>query len=76
MLNDTRVIPARVFSDDGKIELLFLEQSGAATWKCMVKPGRKMKAGAKVIVGGDEGVVIGILPDGERIVSHFKSRWI
>ncbi len=41
VLNDTKVIPARVFSDDGKIELLFLDQQGASTWKCMVKPGKK-----------------------------------
>lgn len=69
VLNDTRVIPARVFSDDGRIELLFLEQSGGATWKCMVKPGRKMKRGFKVIVGGNEGIVDEILPDGERVIS-------
>src|SRR5438105_15766995 len=45
VLNDTRVIPARAFSDDGKIELLFLEPAAAGenTWKCMVKPGRKMR---------------------------------
>jgi S-adenosylmethionine:tRNA ribosyltransferase-isomerase len=30
VLNDTRVIPARAFSDDGKIELLFLEPVAAA----------------------------------------------
>lgn len=72
VLNDTRVIPARVFSDDGKIELLFLEQSGAATWTCMVKPGRKMRPGAKVTVGGIGGEVTGVLPDGERIVSFQK----
>src|SRR5438105_497705 len=41
VLNDTRVVPARVFSDDGKIELLFLEEAGANLWKCMVRPGRK-----------------------------------
>lgn len=72
VLNDTRVIPARVFSDDGKIELLFLEQLGDATWKCMVKPGRKMKTGCKVTVGGSEGVVAEILLDGERVVSFPK----
>lgn len=72
VLNDTRVIPARVFSDDGKIELLFLEQLDGATWKCMVKPGRKMKAGAKAVVAGNEGEVTEILPDGERIVSFQK----
>ncbi len=68
VLNDTRVVPARVFSDDGKIELLFLEAVGASLWKCMVRPGRKMRLGDTVTVGGDEGCVIEILPDGERIV--------
>jgi S-adenosylmethionine:tRNA ribosyltransferase-isomerase len=81
VLNDTRVIPARAFSDDGKIELLFLEQldSPAASlstlntqlstrWKCLVKPGRKMRLGALVHVGGVAGVVRGIEPEGERII--------
>ncbi len=69
VLNDTRVIPARAFSDDGKIELLFLEQLAGATWKCMVNPGRKMKRGARAAIAGNTGEVIDILPDGERIVS-------
>ena len=69
VLNDTRVIPARVFSDDGKIELLFLEAAGELTWKCMVKPGRRMRMGRTVVVGGVEGVVTGILETGERLVS-------
>jgi S-adenosylmethionine:tRNA ribosyltransferase-isomerase len=77
VLNDTRVIPARAFSDDGKIELLFLEAvTSAATpegfssaWKCLVKPGRKMRVGAEVKLGGIAGRVIGIEPDGERIVA-------
>ena len=36
VLNNTRVIPARVFSDDGRIELLFLEAVRENTWKCLV----------------------------------------
>ena len=70
VLNDTRVIPARAFSDDGRIELLFLEPmpSGPHTWKCLVKPGRKMRLGALVHVGGVAGVVRGIEPQGERII--------
>jgi S-adenosylmethionine:tRNA ribosyltransferase-isomerase len=72
VLNDTKVVPARVFSDDGKIELLFLEQVGGTVWKCMVKPGRKMRSGSKVTVADNEGVVTEILPDGERIVSFQK----
>ena len=73
VLNDTRVIPARAFSDDGKIELLFLEQIGNAgdprpTWRCLVKPGRKMRLGAEVRVGGALGEVQAIEPDGERVI--------
>src|SRR3979409_2382279 len=43
VLNNTRVVSARRFSDDGKIEFLFLEKLGPARWKCLVRPGRKMR---------------------------------
>jgi len=68
VLNDTRVIPARVFSDDARIELLFLEALREHVWKCLVKPGRKMRLGASVTIRGTSGVVIGIEPEGERII--------
>ena len=71
VLNDTRVIPARVYSDDGRIEFLFLENLREHTWKCLVKPGRKMRLGALVHVRGTVGVVTGIEPEGERII-EFK----
>jgi S-adenosylmethionine:tRNA ribosyltransferase-isomerase len=69
VLNDTKVIPARVMSDDGKIELLFLEQTGTNIWKCLVKPGKKMRAGHSVTVGGNRGEVREILRDGERLLA-------
>ena len=69
VLNDTRVIPARAFSDDGKIELLFLEPAGDNAWMCMVKPGRKMRIDAELTVGGVRGKVTAICPDGERIIA-------
>lgn len=68
VLNDTRVIPARVYSDDGKIELLFLEMVRANAWKCLVKPGKKMRIGALVHVREVVGVVVEICPEGERII--------
>ena len=68
VLNNTRVMPARVFSDDRRVELLFLEAIDARTWKCLVKPGRKTKVGAAIQVGGSSGTVTKIEPDGERIV--------
>src|SRR5213079_2562093 len=46
VLNDTRVLPARRFSNDGAVEFLFLERLGPRRWKCMVNPGRKMGLGA------------------------------
>ncbi|RYD74502.1 MAG: tRNA preQ1(34) S-adenosylmethionine ribosyltransferase-isomerase QueA [Verrucomicrobiaceae bacterium] len=68
VLNDTRVIPARVFSDDRRIELLFLEAVGENAWKCLVKPGRKMRIGATVTVLGVPGQVFEIHPEGERSI--------
>ena len=69
VLNETKVIPARVRSDDGRIGFLFLEAVGENTWKCMVKPGRKMRIGASVTITGVTGTVREILPEGERIIS-------
>src|SRR6266404_2470178 len=69
VLNNTRVVNARRFSDDGKIEFLFLERLGPARWKCLVRPGRKMRVGAQTAIGGVAVHVEEICPDGERIVS-------
>lgn len=69
VLNDTRVIPARAFSDDGKVELLFLEPAGDNAWMCMVKPGRKMRMDAELAVGGVRGKVTALCPEGERIIT-------
>lgn len=73
VLNDTKVILARVFSDDGRIELLFLEAVREHTWKCLVKPGRKMRVGARVRVGEAGGEVLEICPEGERIIAFDRA---
>jgi S-adenosylmethionine:tRNA ribosyltransferase-isomerase len=69
VLNNTRVVNARRFSDDGKIEFLFLEKLGPARWKCLVRPGRKMRVGAQAALDGVAVRVEEICADGERIVS-------
>ena len=69
VLNDTRVLPARRFSDDGAIEFLFLERVSPTRWKCLVKPGRKMRVGAKANIDNAALQVEQIMPDGERIVA-------
>src|SRR5215813_3132983 len=50
VLNDTRVLAARRFSDNGPVEFLFLERLGPTRWKCMVAPGRKMRIGATAAI--------------------------
>jgi len=69
VLNDTRVLPARRFSDDGVIEFLFLERLGPKRWKCLVKPGRKMRVGATTKIDNLSLRVEEITHDGERIVA-------
>ncbi|GAA0334224.1 tRNA preQ1(34) S-adenosylmethionine ribosyltransferase-isomerase QueA [Bacillus carboniphilus] len=55
VLNDTRVLPARLFGvkeDTGaKVELLLLKEVGDDQWEALVKPGKKVKVGTKVIFG-------------------------
>ena len=69
VLNDTRVLAARRFSDDSEIEFLFLERLGPACWKCMVTPGRKMRVGATAALDDVCLRVEKITADGERIVT-------
>jgi S-adenosylmethionine:tRNA ribosyltransferase-isomerase len=68
VLNDTQVLPARRFSNDGAIEFLFLERLGPRRWKCLVNPGRKMPVGATAEIGNVILRVEEITSDGERSV--------
>ena len=69
VLNDTRVLPARRFSDDGAVEFLFLERLSPTRWKCLVKPGRKMRIGATARIDNVVLRVDEITVNGERIVA-------
>lgn len=57
VLNDTRVIPARLFGvkeeTGAKAEVLLLKNLQGDTWEALVKPGKKLKKGS-VIRFGDE----------------------
>ena len=68
VLNDTKVIPARVFSDDGSIELLCLDRMSPLDWRCLVRPGKKMKVGRALTVGGIRGEVTEVFENGDRLV--------
>ncbi len=68
VLNNTRVIPARVFSDDGAIELLCLDRLSELEWRCLVRPGKRMKLGREIGVGGIRGVVTEVFENGDRLI--------
>ena len=68
VLNDTRVIPARVMSDDGKIELLCLDRLSPVDWRCLVRPGKRMKVGRSLTVGSIPGTVTEVMENGDRLI--------
>lgn len=74
ILNDTRVIPARIYGtkvDTGAyVEFLLLKQSENNVWECLCKPGKRAKIGTKFIFGDNlvECEVIDITEDGNRII--------
>jgi S-adenosylmethionine:tRNA ribosyltransferase-isomerase len=68
VLNDTKVIPARVFADDGKTEVLCLDRLSPVEWRCLVRPGRRMKKGRALTVGGISGTVAEVFGNGDRLI--------
>jgi len=72
VMNETKVIPARLVGKKptgGKIEVLLLEEVDENTWKCLVKPGRRLKIGSKMILGDIlRGEIIQWGDKGERLI--------
>jgi len=72
VMNETKVIPARLVGkkpSGGKIEILLLEQVDEHTWKCLVKPGRRLKIGSEMILGDMlHGKIIEWGEKGERLI--------
>src|SRR6478735_11867670 len=68
VLNDSRVLPARHFSDDRKLEFLFLKKIAARRWKALVKPGRRFGRSAVAFIQGVQAEAGEIFADGSREV--------
>ena len=73
VLNDTKVIPARLFGKKtdtgGAIEFLLLRRITADEWEVILKPGRRAKPGAKFVFGDELfAEVLSVGEDGTRIV--------
>lgn len=68
VLNDSKVIPARLHDSTGKIEMLLLEKKDERHWVAMVNPGKKMRPGHVIETAGTSARVLEILEDGTRLL--------
>ncbi len=73
VLNDTRVLKARLLTPDRRMEIFLLEAVGERLWKCLVRPGRKLKRGIAVDIADTTAKVLEVLPGGERIMEFRAS---
>lgn len=75
VLNETKVIPARLIGTriTSPCEVFLVRRISDKLWECLVRPGKKLRVGARVIFG--DGVLTceikEVLPDGNRIVEFF-----
>ena len=72
VLNNTKVIPARIRFRERKAELLLLEQVDAKTWRCLVRPGHWFRDGRQFSDGLVSGRVFRVEPSGERVIEFDK----
>ena len=76
VLNDTRVIPARLLGEregtGGHVELLLLKRTGGNVWETLVKPGKKCRPGTKLVFGDGrlKAEILDVAEEGSRLV-HF-----
>ncbi len=80
VINDSRVIPARIYGDKvrdegafvsapSKIETLLLKQHENNRWEVLLRPAKKVKIGGKIDYNGIlEATVVDVVEDGNRIV--------
>ena len=74
VINDTKVIPARLFgikNDTGaKIEILLLKRRENDIWETLVRPGKKCRPGTVIEFGEGllSGTVVETVDDGNRLI--------
>lgn len=72
VVNDTRVIPARLHlqkATGGAVEVLLAERTGARTWTALVRPGRRVPEGTVLERDGEPAVRVGgVVGRGERSI--------
>lgn len=79
VINDTRVIPARLMArrsgTGGAVEIFLIEEKEPGLWLAMVRPGRKIMTGERLVIAPREfeAEVISFAGQGERIIRFHTS---
>ncbi|MCD8124943.1 MAG: tRNA preQ1(34) S-adenosylmethionine ribosyltransferase-isomerase QueA [Lachnospiraceae bacterium] len=73
VLNNTRVIPARLYGTrvgtGASVEILLLKRREGDVWETLVKPGKKARPGTVLDFGGQmQGTVLEVVEDGNRLI--------
>lgn len=79
VINDTKVIPARLFGVreteegellTGKIEVLLLKRNENNVWETLVKPGKKCRKGTRLSFGDGllKATVLDVVEEGNRLI--------
>ncbi len=74
VINDTKVIPARLFGvkegTEAKIEILLLKRRENDIWETLVKPGKKARIGTVISFGDGllKGTVVDVVEEGNRLI--------
>ena len=77
VINNTRVIPARLIGEkEGtgvKVEVLLLKRRANDVWETLVKPGKKLRPGARVTFGDGrlKAEILEIAEEGNRLVRFY-----
>ena len=77
VLNNTKVLPARLMGtkeDTGaSVEILLLKRREGDVWETLVKPGKKLRPGARVLFGDGrlKAEVMDVVEEGNRLVKFY-----
>ena len=78
VVNDTRVLPARIHGvkdeTGGAVEVLLLRERYENAWECLVKPGRRLKPGTRIVFadGAMTGLVVDVADEGGGRLIQFR----
>lgn len=82
VLNNTKVIPARLLGvkeDTGAaVEVLLLKRRENDVWETLVKPGKKLRPGAKMVFGDGllKAEVLEVVEEGNRLIKfYYEGIW-